>query len=687
MEFLSQALAIAMVVIGLGFVIFIHELGHFLLAKWNGVKVEKFAIGFDFWGLKLYSKQYGETTYVLGAIPLGGYVKMLGGEDEPSSESRSNDPRAYHNRPVGARMAIISAGVVMNLIFGLLCFTYIYFLRGKEETSPVIGSVIAARPAYEAGLQAGDRVLRIDGKPIETYDDLFHASIFSGEGQILRIDVQRPGLDEPVRIDVAPHTTENGLAPSMGATSAFSLELSDILPFRAPAGLQGDAKNLEKQLQNGGTILAAGPENAEKLTPVKTQHDLEILLARLRDQPLAIELKQAVKSKNKNKNQDPDAKPVKKIRKVVLPPNHFLSLGLTLTPGPVLAIRENSPAEKAGFKRGDRIVSVNGQTDFDPMRLPDLAYDHAGQTVSFEVQRPIGSKKPQRLTLSATPDDSPIWTSEINSASEPLDVPGLGLALDIEPKIAAVEPDSPADRAGLKPGEVLKAVRVTVTPVSLSEKRPSKASEKPITTRFLLDLKKKSSSRSEISARWPVVFDSLQLPIDSLELELTTRPKPLTIAPQPVSDWYNPRRGLNFQPLRFFLPPQPLPAALARAWTDTTDNVSAIYYLIRGLVQQRLSKDAVGGPIKIANWAYTTAQSGFDHFVSFLAVLSINLAVINFLPIPPLDGGQFLLLVAEKAYGRPLPEKAVGPFQLVGLALLLMLIILVNLNDIISSFF
>ncbi len=172
-----------------------------------------------------------------------------------------------------------------------------------------------------------------------------------------------------------------------------------------------------------------------------------------------------------------------------------------------------------------------------------------------------------------------------------------------------------------------------------------------------------------------------------MELELGTRSKAVALTAEPVDDWYNPDRGLNFKPLMFRLPPQPLPAALARAWDDTTHNVSAIYYLIRGLFQQRLSKDAVGGPIKIADWAYSTAQEGFDAFVPFLAVLSINLAVINFLPIPPLDGGQFLLLVAEKIYGRPLPEKAVGPFQLVGLALLLLLIVLVNLNDILGYFF
>src|SRR3954464_8214724 len=101
-------LNIVKVAVGRGFVIFLHELGHFLLAKWNGVKVEKFSIGF---GRTLFGFRRGETEYVLAAIPLGGCVKMLG--EEPADEAnKSSDPRAYPNKSVPARMAIISAGVI-----------------------------------------------------------------------------------------------------------------------------------------------------------------------------------------------------------------------------------------------------------------------------------------------------------------------------------------------------------------------------------------------------------------------------------------------------------------------------------------------------------------------------------------------------------------------------------------------
>src|SRR4029079_12343648 len=135
------------VAFGLGFVIFLHELGHFLLAKWNGVKVEKFSIGF---GPTLLGVRRGETEYVLAAVPLGGFVKMLG-ESPEDEANKSSDPRAYPNKSVGARMAIISAGVIMNLILGRGCFAYSYGV-GMIEVPTRIGSVVPGSPAYEAGV-------------------------------------------------------------------------------------------------------------------------------------------------------------------------------------------------------------------------------------------------------------------------------------------------------------------------------------------------------------------------------------------------------------------------------------------------------------------------------------------------------------------------------------------------------
>ena len=166
-------------VLGISFVIFWHELGHFLLAKWNGVYVKTFSIGFPPRLVRLF--KHRETEYVLGSVPLGGYVHMLG-EDEgqtepaPGSEkavtdaegqpradvepSLANHPGAFFNKSAWARMAIISAGVVMNIILGVICFTVVYMAGGRLEAPAILGGVAAGGPAYRA-----DRHLAFDRIP------------------------------------------------------------------------------------------------------------------------------------------------------------------------------------------------------------------------------------------------------------------------------------------------------------------------------------------------------------------------------------------------------------------------------------------------------------------------------------------------------------------------------------------
>ena len=170
-----------LVALGLGMVIFIHELGHFLVAKWCGVKCEKFFVGFDIGGIKI-SKKWGETEYGIGILPLGGYVKMLGQDDNPykareemerakqakveelakeggseeeveakakaalAEETPQYDPRSYLAMSVPKRMAIISAGVIMNVIFAVIFATIAYRI-GAPYTPAGMGSRVPGSPA------------------------------------------------------------------------------------------------------------------------------------------------------------------------------------------------------------------------------------------------------------------------------------------------------------------------------------------------------------------------------------------------------------------------------------------------------------------------------------------------------------------------------------------------------------
>src|SRR5439155_10474132 len=111
----------ALTILGIGFIIFIHELGHFFVAKWCDVHVQTFSLGFGP-ALPGCSFKRGETTYKIAALPLGGYVKMLGEGD--NAEDNEDDPRSFKNKSVGQRMMIISAGVIMNVILGCICFIF-----------------------------------------------------------------------------------------------------------------------------------------------------------------------------------------------------------------------------------------------------------------------------------------------------------------------------------------------------------------------------------------------------------------------------------------------------------------------------------------------------------------------------------------------------------------------------------
>ncbi len=161
-------------VILLGIIIFVHELGHFLFAKMMGVRVLKFSLGF---GPKLIGKKYGDTEYVISAIPLGGYVKMLG--EIPGEElSEDEKPFAYNYQKIWKRFAIVLFGPIFNILFAITIF-FFSFMNGLPILVPEIGGIMPDTPAEKAGLMKGDRIVEINGVPIDQWDqmtDIIHKS-------------------------------------------------------------------------------------------------------------------------------------------------------------------------------------------------------------------------------------------------------------------------------------------------------------------------------------------------------------------------------------------------------------------------------------------------------------------------------------------------------------------------------
>lgn len=174
--------------------IFVHELGHFLVAKWSGVGVLKFSLGF---GPRLIGRKFGETEYLISIIPLGGYVKLLG-ESEGEELSPEDEKRSFQNQHVLKRIAIVASGPLFNFLFAILAFTLIYSMGVPSHTSR-IGEVQKDTPAYTAGLQKGDLVLAIDDTKISRWIELADMIRNSGGGS-LKITVERDSKVYDIRV-------------------------------------------------------------------------------------------------------------------------------------------------------------------------------------------------------------------------------------------------------------------------------------------------------------------------------------------------------------------------------------------------------------------------------------------------------------------------------------------------------
>jgi regulator of sigma E protease len=188
-------------IVVLGLLIFVHELGHFLVAKRSGVTVLRFSLGF---GPRLLGFKRGDTDYCLSLIPLGGYVKMLGEEpgEEVEEEQRAT---SFSFQPVSKRIAIVLAGPFSNFLLAIVIFAFIYALSGIPQLTPEIGSVSAGSPAEQAGLLAGDKVAAINGKTIADWEELSGLIEKLGE-QPLSLQIERG--ETHLAITVTPRVTE-----------------------------------------------------------------------------------------------------------------------------------------------------------------------------------------------------------------------------------------------------------------------------------------------------------------------------------------------------------------------------------------------------------------------------------------------------------------------------------------------
>jgi regulator of sigma E protease len=263
----------------LGVLVFVHELGHFWIAKLCGVKVLKFSLGF---GPKLLSRQWGETEYLVCAIPLGGYVQMLGeggGEQGEEAELTAEEiQRSFAHKPISQRLAIVSAGPIMNLLLPLVVLP-ISFMIGVQiptyvEQQPCIGYVVPATAAADSGFVAGDCILTVNQQPVDSWNDT-NKSFVANAGEALTFEVLRSGRTVELRV-----AEENNSLEGLQALGLLPQQLARV------GGLQPGMPAEKAGIVAGDLILQIGDAEITSWYDLKTviqtvgQNPVPVLLER-----------------------------------------------------------------------------------------------------------------------------------------------------------------------------------------------------------------------------------------------------------------------------------------------------------------------------------------------------------------------------------------------------------------------
>ena len=659
---LGFLLSIVYAALGLGFVIFVHELGHFLVAKWCGVRVERFSIGF---GPVLLSFMRGETEYALSIIPFGGYVKMLGQDDvdpnQMASEEIAQDPRSYTAKSVPQRMAIISAGVIMNIITGTLMFGLAFFM-GLDGITNVIGKTGPGSPAWKSGLLPGDTITEINGYPIRSFLDIMRRVTLSwGEVHIRGTHADGTAFE----YDIKPEQLKKGDRYTIGVSRPLSLKLYAETPY-----IKGTtAEQAQPALQGRDVIRSVNGQ------AVKTDEEFQAAMIKHRTSPVQLQVERIKADSPPNAE-----KPVTELVEITLPAQPFLSTGLKMDMGQISAIQSDSPA--AGkLQVGDKITHVKLSDkpkreiglDLNPLRLPDYLAEGHGKPVVLSVKREKSGAEPETLDIELTPQNHAGWSEVPASLDSPMSIPAIGVTTYVLHTVLAIEPGSPAEGL-IKPQDQIKSVEFVVT----EDGKADAASKKDRTIEF-----------GDEQRNWPLVFWTMQsMPQAKLKLTLVSQgaTREVEVQAKPAKDWYNIERGLARQFIVVLERDESLPVALQHGVRETGDRFQEIYLVLYSLLTGRLPFQQLNGPLGIVGSAVEISNQGFAPLLFFLAYLSINLAVLNFLPIPILDGGHMVFLIYEGLRGKPASERVVIAATYVGLAMILLLMVCVMFLDI-SRFF
>jgi regulator of sigma E protease len=711
--------SIAKAALGLSLVIFIHELGHFLVAKWCDVHVTTFSIGFGP-PIPGCSFKWGETTYKLALFPLGGYVQMVGQIDgDESSDGSEDDPRSYRNKNVWQRMAIISAGVVMNVILAIACFVGVFLVVGKDRMEPSIVVVDTGAPAFPKGIRTGDVIVGIGDDKHPYFENVKRAVMATAPNEDISLEMLRG--DKIFNVTVVPRKGKKDLAPMIGFAPAPRLQLMYkryLDPsFTMPVWPLSAAAKASPSFQYADRIIGSSydpkdwtkveklprdprlPQPGQPNYPGNEQCDYFEFAHRMQDmagKKVIVRVERVVDEE-------------KKIVDIEVPPAFNLSPGVVMRMGPITAVRKGSAADEAEIKSfnkeeniGDTIVGVSSKTvawgetpetggwwgrrqketkSLDPMRLPfELRQEMAklpkeDRKVTLHLDR-MNDRGRATKKVSVDLDWQEAWTydrAEPLTAASPWPITELGLAYLVKATVADVAGPGPTSNP-LEKGDEISKVQVTYLTSAGEKKEDSTDMGSDEWAWFYFNVFLSGAQVKNVSFKVKRIVEGKTAELD------------VDLAPAEDDKWPRNERGWLLMPDYRRQKADNVFDAVALGFKDTHNSIIQVFQTLHGMIRGRLSVKNMGGPLTIANTAYRIAGVDFSEFVFFLGLISVNLAVINFLPIPVLDGGHMVFLIYEKIRGQGASENIRAGATYVGLLMIGCLMIFVLYLDVTRLF-
>ena len=544
-------------IILLGMLIFIHELGHFLVARWCGVKVEVFSLGF---GKKLFQFQRGDTVYCLSAIPFGGYVKMYG--EDPRADIPEEQKRvSFSHKNVWQRIAVVLAGPLMNLFFAAFLFWALAQI-GEKQPAAVVGQLTPASMADQLGFKLGDSILKVNDIEPRSFIEF-------------RNYIESKELGTNFKVSLKNHASQ---------------EVRDI--------------EFQSVLVNNPNIMSLDKQ-------VPGIDGLDIV---------------------------PQASSVGIIEQIAA---------------------QESPAYKAGLRTGHYIVSINGK-EISRFYELETAIAAADTTQELKLQVQILSDKGEKESEYTA---SLSWPSNFVASNVTEKLKALGIE-NPELYASSISPDSASAKAGLEVGDRILSINNS----SLNHWR---------------DLTSMVQSYKEGDAAFDVLVRR-----GKEELVLKMTPSVLSFT-NPITGKEEKSMKIGMGTAMAMAAPE-LSLFKARNFSESIDlgigstiewTKNTVLSFVK-LFQNEVSAKSIGGPIMIGQLASESFKMGLASFLKIMAIISINLFVLNLLPVPVLDGGHLLFYTIEVIRGAPLSLKKLEVAQQMGMVLLLGLMVFALFNDI-----